>query len=119
MKELLTQDQPTKLTPATNIKENENQFTLEVILPGVDKENIQLNIEDNQLSIVGKIEKEADNEEEHYVQKEFRAQSFERKFVLPKNVQKDSVSAKHQNGVLEIVILKETEEKTRTQINIQ
>lgn len=113
----LAQHQSTTLTPATNIKEDDNQFTLEVILPGVEKENIQLDIENNHLSIVGKIEKDA--EDEHYVQKEFRAQSFERKFVLPKNVQKESVSAMHQNGVLKVIILKETEEEIRTKINIQ
>lgn len=119
VKELLTKEQSTTLTPATNIKEDDLQFTLEVILPKVDKENIQLNIENDQLSIVGKIQQDTKVEEEHYVQKEFKAQSFERKFVLPKNVQKDSVSAKHQNGVLEIVILKEAEEDTRTKINVQ
>lgn len=115
----LAQHQSTKMTPATNIKEDENQFTLEVILPGVEKENIQLDIENDQLSIVGKIVKDEEMEEEHYVQKEFKAQSFERKFVLPKNIQKDSVSAKHQNGILKVFLLKETEDEVRTKISIQ
>lgn len=94
--------------PAVNIKENEDEFTVEVAAPGMDKEDFKINVENNVLTISS--EKTVENEEEvkdKYTRKEYSYQSFERSFNLPKNiVESDKITAKYKNGELKISIPK-------------
>lgn len=103
-----------KYTPASNIQETEKEFILDVILPTVQKEEIQLEVQEDLLVIFG--EKSIDETE--YAQQEFQIKEFERKFILPKNVQRNLISAKHENGVLQVIIPKLAEQDTKTTITI-
>lgn len=98
---------PKATLPAVNIKENENEFTVKVAIPGMDKKDFNINLDNNILTI--QAEKETKNEENevNYTHQEYNYQSFKRSFTLPKNVvDNDKIEATYLNGELEIVIPK-------------
>jgi HSP20 family protein len=98
--------------PAVNIKENVNEFTVEVAAPGMEKEDFKINVNNNILTISS--EKTVENEENNdkYTRKEYSYQSFERSFNLPKNiVESNQISASYKNGELKITIPKKEEAK--------
>ena len=104
-----------KERPATNIIENEKEFKIMVSLPGWTKDEVKLEIDQDLLKISG--EKEDANE--GYLRKEFKTTSFERSFSLPEDVLFDKIVAEHKNGILEISIPKNIEEKEKLKRLIQ
>jgi HSP20 family protein len=98
--------------PAVNIKENEDEFTVEVAAPGMEKEDFKINLNNNVLTISS--EKTVENEESNdkYTRREYSYQSFERSFNLPKNiVESNQISATYKNGELKIRVPKKEEAK--------
>jgi len=98
--------------PAVNIKENENEFTVEVAAPGMNKKDFKINLDNNILTISS--EKTFENEEtkDKYTRKEYSYQSFERSFNLPKDViASEKITASYKNGELLISIPKKEEAK--------
>ena len=107
--------------PATNVFETETEFKIEVLLPGFNKEDVVLNYEKNLLTIKVENEENEDNSEEYkYAHREFGAFNFEKQFRIPKSVNDEKISAKFDNGVLNIVLVKkeETLEKAPKEIEI-
>ncbi|MCP4520651.1 MAG: Hsp20/alpha crystallin family protein [Cytophagales bacterium] len=104
-----------KFNPAINIQEEENNFTLELVVAGIDKELIKLSVEENQLIISAKLE---DVEEKKYERKDYHVTSFEKKFLLPKNVNVEKITATQENGILHVSVPKEVKEKLKTEIKI-
>ncbi len=101
-------------TPAVNILEKENEFQVEVAAPGMTKEDVNLRLdEDNNLliSLEKKVEKEEKDEDSCYLRREFSYTNFQRRMILPENVERDAISAKVKDGVLCIVIPKRHEEE--------
>lgn len=94
--------QPSGNVPAVNVIENNERFKLEVAIPGMTKEDIQVNIDRNLLTIEGKKETEDSKEEENYKRREFFYASFKRSFTLPDSVDQEKIIAKHEHGVLTI-----------------
>lgn len=92
--------------PATNIKETEAAYQLELAVPGFKKEDIKVNIEDDILSVAAEIKTENKEENEKFTRKEFTYSSFNRKFQLPTNINKDKIAAKYENGILNLTINK-------------
>jgi len=96
--------------PAANISESEESFELELAIPGLRKEEVKINIENNLLSISSEKQKES---EVNYSRREFVYKSFNRSFSLPKSVDVDKIKAKHENGVLSISLPKKEEAKVK------
>ena len=94
--------------PAVNIKENENTYEIEVAAPGINKEDFQLNVENNILTISAKKEETKEySKNDEYSRKEFSYQDFERNIRLGENrVETESISAKYENGILKISLPK-------------
>ena len=110
--------------PAINIQQNENGFTVEVAAPGMTKEDCVVRIdEENNLviSFEKKDEKEEKDKKGTYLRREFSYTQFQRRMILPDNVEKEKITAKVENGVLSVVIPTVKEEKTTVskQIDIQ
>jgi HSP20 family protein len=98
--------------PAVNIKENENEFTVEVAVPGMDKDDFKINLDNNILTISSERTVENEENKGKYTRKEYSYQSFERSFNLPKNiVESNQISASYKNGELKITIPKKEEAK--------
>jgi HSP20 family protein len=100
--------------PAVNIKENDDEFTVEVAAPGMDKKDFNIHFENDVLTISS--EKVAENEEvkESYTRREYNYQSFKRSFSLPKDVvNSDKIVATYKSGELKISIPKREEVKPK------
>ncbi|MEM0995183.1 MAG: Hsp20/alpha crystallin family protein [Bacteroidota bacterium] len=107
-----------------NIKENDTNYEVALAVPGMNKEDFQIHLDNNTLTV--SVEQETKNEttkdERTYSRREFSYQSFQRSFNLPKDVvDEDNISAKYQDGILSIHVPKksEAEIRTRKQIAIQ
>jgi len=99
-------------TPKVNIRETEDAFAIEVAAPGFDKKDFNVELENNVLTI--EAAKEDDNESKDYSHFEFKYGSFKRSFTLPKDKVKESkVSAKYENGILNISLPKKEEAKAK------
>lgn len=104
----------TDFRPVIDISEDKDSYILTAELPGVSKENIKIEVKDNQLTLSGKKEKCIDGGNGNYQYTESSCGSFSRSFQLPKNVTSDSISAKHDNGVLTLIIPKPKQDTAKT-----
>ena len=92
--------------PAVDIKELPDKCVLLADIPGVIPEDIEVSMEDGVLTVKGEKETEAKTEQEGYKRVERSFGSFYRRFSLPDTADAEAISAKSNNGVLEIVIPK-------------
>jgi HSP20 family protein len=107
--------------PAANVFETENDFKIEVLLPGFAKEDVQINYQNNLLTI--KVENEKNEESEmkyKYEHREFETFNFEKQFRIPKSIDDKKINAKFENGILNIQLPKKEEkvEKAPKEIKI-
>ena len=93
------------LTPKVNISGNEDNYQINVIMPGIDKENIMLSIDNDILTIQNNYDKQKDKDQ-NALRTEFRIKEYYRKLSLPKDADHQSISANLKNGILEITIKK-------------
>lgn len=113
-----------KSVPAINIQQNDNGFTVEVAAPGMTKEDCVVKI-DEENNLVISFEKKNEQEEKDkkgaYLRREFSFTQFQRRMILPDNIEKEKISAKVENGVLtvEIPTVKEEKVAVSKQIEIQ
>lgn len=103
--------------PGIDISETEDEFLITAELPGMKKEDISVNLDNNRLTISGerKFEKEESGKKFHRVETSYG--TFNRSFQLPDNVEEESISASYENGLLNISI-KKTEDKIKKKIKI-
>jgi HSP20 family protein len=96
-------------TPATNVSETKEKFSLEIAAPGMNKEKMKINVEGNLLTVSG--ENEVNEQKENYTRKEFSFNSFKRTFTLPENIDSVNITAEYINGILNVNIPKKVEVK--------
>jgi len=102
-----------------DIKENEKEFIVEADLPGVKKEEINVDLNNDRLTISVTKNEETNIEKENYIRRERRSGSYCRSFYV-ENVVEDKISAKFENGVLSMVLpKKESEGNKKNKIEIQ
>jgi len=104
--------------PRTDLSETDNAFRIRLDVPGMTKEDITINLQNNTLTVSGERSSERQEEGEEYVRVERAFGNFHRTFTLPDAVDPDSVEAAYDDGVLTINVPK-TETSTRRQIEIQ
>ncbi len=104
--------------PAINVLENEHSYEIEVAAPGMKKEDFKVHIDENG-NLAIEMEKKVDEKDEkrngHYLRREFSYSKFQQTMVLPDDVERDKISAKVENGVLNVIIPKV--EKTKPEDN--
>lgn len=116
--------------PAVNVKETAEDYTMEVAVPGLKKEWVRVNIDNDgnlKLAIENKFEhkeenkdgKKSDEKHVHYLRREFSYSNYEQTYVLPDDVDRNKISAKVADGVLTVVIPKEVKEEQKTLKNIE
>ena len=101
-------------SPRVDIRENEDGYILEAELPGLTEKDIDVKIDDNLLTVSSKQEDESSAESDGYILRERRHASFTRSFVLPKDVDRNSIEAKFANGLLNLTLAKAPETKPKT-----
>jgi len=106
--------------PAVNTREASDAYYIEVDLPGVKKEDVDVSVDKNVLTISGKREVSSEIKEDDYYRVESAYGKFSRSFTLPENVDVEKIKASNEDGVLEIVIPKqEVIKETTKKIEIQ
>ena len=97
---------PSSWSPAVDIYETPHHVILKAELPGLNKEDIFIEIKDNTLILRGerKVEKGIDEENYHQMERSFGP--FHRSFAMPTKVKPDKIKAKLSNGILEIIVPK-------------
>jgi len=100
--------------PAANVLENDKEYTIEVAAPGLNKEDFNIKLDDNQLRISSESKKENETRNSRYYRKEYSYQSFQRSFQLPENlVNGNKISAEYKVGILSIHLPKKEESKPK------
>ena len=116
--ELMNWNDTTYSTPRMNIMETKDNYKLELGIPGLTKDDVKLSI-DTEGNLVVEMTKETKNEKKNeemrYLRHEFSVEHFRQTVMLPEDIHKEQISAKVENGILDIVIPKVTvEEKKQT-----
>jgi len=91
--------------PAVDILENINEITIFADMPGVESSNVDIDLRDNQLTIVGRVEP-LEKEKEVSLYKEFNWGDYYRQFTLSNVIDQAKITAKMDNGVLRLVLPK-------------
>jgi HSP20 family protein len=104
--------------PSVDLTETDKEFVVRLEVPGVHKENLDVNLDANVLTISGNREFRKDEETEQYIWKEREEGKFVRSLRMPKPVQEGKVEAMYENGVLTVRLLK-TEPTVKTRIAIK
>lgn len=99
--------------PRVDLAETEDAYLIHADLPGISKENLEINYQDNTLTLSGERKAEEKHEGRNYVRMERTAGSFYRAFSLPRAVQSDAIEADYKDGVLNVRIPKAEESKPR------
>jgi len=97
--------------PAVNIRESEKSFALELAVPGMNKSDFKIEVNDDVLTVSSEVKNEVNEEKEGYKRKEFSYTSFCRSFYLPENVKVEDIKASYKDGILNVEIPKDKEEK--------
>ena len=115
--------------PAVNVKEDDKQYTMEIAVPGLKKEFVRVDVNnDGELCVAienkmeHKEEEPKDEKKEHYLRREFSYTNYEQNYVLPEDVDREKIYAKVHDGILEIalpkVITDKDAEKNVRRINV-
>jgi len=101
------------MSTKVDIYETENSYVLNAELPGLKKEDIKIDLNDNTLTLKGEKKFEEKVEKENYVRVERSYGNFTRSFVLSDNVNADNITASYKDGVLEVTLPKKEEAKPK------
>ena len=105
--------------PKVNTREGENAYHIEVELPGIKKEDVDVKVDGNVLTISGERKLRDEVKEEDYYKVESRYGEFSRSFTLPEKVDVEHIHAESDNGIVEIVIPKLTIDTSSKKIEIK
>ena len=109
--------------PAVNVKESATAYTMEVAAPGLKKEWVRVNIDNDgnlNIAIENKMEHKDEDKHEHYLRREFSYSNYQQCYTLPEDADREKISAKVADGILEVEIPKLTpKEEAKTTKNIE
>ena len=103
----------TTWAPAVDIYETENELVLKADLPDVDEKDLDIQIENNMLTIRGERKFNHEVKEDNYLRIERTYGAFSRSFSLPNTVNAEAIKAEYKNGVLRVELPKRAESKPR------
>ena len=108
------------LTPAANIYESNQEYRIEVAVPGLNRDQIKVTLDDDVLKLHTNVSSEQ-KKGEHYYKSEFDYSNFERTFIIPDTVEREKISAKYNDGILHVLLPKREDQikKGPKEINIK
>jgi HSP20 family protein len=110
----------TNTSAPVNINETENGYNLQFNVPGRNKEDFKINVENKLLTVSHEKKEEAEVKEFKPVRREWAFQNFKRSFTLDEKINADKIEAKYENGILNVFLPKKEEVKNAPkQISIQ
>ena len=95
-------------SPAINVSEDEKGYQVEIAAPGMTKEDFKISLagDDIVISMEKKLDNKDENKDKKYIRREFSYSKFEQRLMLPDNVERNKISARMTDGVLNIDIPK-------------
>ena len=116
--ESLTRSGGSAFVPKVDVIENETAFELHVAAPGLSKEDFNIELKDNYLTVSGERKFTNEKKEKNYRSIETQYGSFSRSFALPENVDGSRINAKYNNGILELIVPKDEKKALKTTIKV-
>ena len=95
--------------PAVNVKETDKEYTMEIASPGLKKEFVRVDLDDEgnlNVALENQMEHKEEKKKEHYLRREFAYSNYQQSYVLPEDVDREKISAKVNDGVLTIELPK-------------
>jgi HSP20 family protein len=106
--------------PAIDVYEDHDKVVVEASLAGISPEDVNVSVKDDIFSLEGTRKETSEIDEKNYYRKEVRTGSFHRSVILPASVQADKAEAHFENGLLKVILPKETQSKSKNiEIKIQ
>jgi HSP20 family protein len=99
--------------PVVDVYDNDDSVVIKAELPGIEKEDIEIDVKDRVLTLKGERSSENEVKDDNYYRRERCFGKFERAFTLPADVDPDKIKADYKDGVLKIDIPKPEEKKPR------
>ena len=108
-------------SPAVNISEDDNGYTIELAAPGIARKDFNLEVENDVLTISTEKKESKEESKPNFLRREFDYQTFKRSFQLPETIDQDKIKASHEAGILTLTIPKKEEEiqKAPRQIEVK
>lgn len=113
-------DETINWMPSVNIKERAEDFRIDLAVPGMDKNDFKVELENDLLVVSGERKEEKSEGDEKNTRREFHYGSFKRSFSLPESADNENVKANYKDGILSLTILKkeESKQKAKRQITV-
>ena len=108
--------------PAVNVKETDKEYTMEIASPGLKKEFVRVDLDDEgnlNVALENKMEHKEEKKKEHYLRREFAYSNYQQSYVLPEDVDREKISAKVNDGVLTIELPKLSPKRPRNCIALR
>jgi HSP20 family protein len=103
-----------------NVKESKDAYQIEVVAPGFEKNDFNINLEKNILTISAEKKNETENKDEKQIRREYSYRSFKRSFTLDEKIDAEKIDAKYTNGVLTLNLPRKEEVKASVkEISVQ
>jgi HSP20 family protein len=99
--------------PAVNIREDEKNYVLDLAIPGIDKKDLKIDMNEDVLTISSEMKNESEESRDGYKRKEFSYSTFCRSFYIPENVNREKIEANYKDGILSVTLPKQEEEKNK------
>ncbi|MCX2586227.1 Hsp20/alpha crystallin family protein [Pedobacter sp. MR22-3] len=109
----VTKNKMISQSPNVNIYENEMAYVIELAAPGLKKEDFQINLKKDTLSVWAEVKKDETQVAKDFTRREFDYSSFARSFNLPDTADGDNISAEYKDGILNINISKKDDAKLK------
>lgn len=100
--------------PAVNVKETKEMFELSFAVPGMKKDDFNIDIDGSLLTISAQHENKKEEKEGKITREEYNYSSFSRTFTIPQEVRKEKIEAGYENGLLKLMLPKTEEAKKKT-----
>lgn len=108
-----------KFSPQVDIAETDKEFELHFHVPGMKKDDIKIDVQDDRLTVSGERKMENEKKEKNFHSVESYYGTFSRSFYLPDNANVEKIDASYKDGVLNIVIPKDAKKETKKTISIK
>lgn len=105
--------------PALNVFDEKDQYIVTVAVPGLEKSDFNIRVNENVLTISAASEKEHEEHEKKYRRREYSYSTFSRTITLPPDVNKEAIAGKYDKGILTLHLPKNENGKTNTEKTIQ
>ncbi len=116
--DVVTSDSGRLFVPSIDVSEDESHYHVHVSLPGIKKDEINIDLQDRRLTITGERKEETSDKNTKYHLMETRYGRFERSVMLPNNINQDKIDARFEDGVLKLGIEKK-EKQVSKQIKVK